>query len=267
MHNNFKSQFIFNGKSSHEFGLRLFNDISIPHPERDYSTIEVTGMDGVLIEDNNRYKPVPMVFPCRVNVHERGGKPCTLFEMENRIVSWLMSEPGWHDLIFMDDAKWLYRALYTGGGGLKRINPWSGDMDIPFTLHPYKYDRDSLEPINLHGTHTVEFTLFNETAFTALPDFTITPNRTTNIEVRVTQGSVSNVFNLTDITTSGITVWNEYESAFYINGQGQIVNAMNKVASYPFVSLPVGESTIKITASVTNAVLDVDFTPYFRTLV
>lgn len=263
----YRSQFIFNGKSSHEFGLRLFNEISIPHPERDYSSIEVPGMDGVLIEDNNRYKPVPMVFPCRVNVKKRNGKPCTLFEMENQIVSWLMSEPGWHDLIFMDDDKWLYRALYSGGGELKRINPWNGDIDIPFTLHPYKYDRNALEPINVSGTGSVELEIVNDTAFTALPDFTITPSKTTNIEVKVTQGSTEKTFNLTNITTSGITVWSEYEKAFYTNGQGQIVSAMDKVASYPFVSLPVGECTVTITASVASAELDVAFTPYLRTLV
>lgn len=235
-----RSSFNFNNRNSTEFGLRLLNEISIPHPTRRYQRQDIPGRNGTTIYDDQSFDPIDMTFPMRIFCTKNINKRRTLFEMEKDIVSWLMADPGWHDLVFMDDPEWIYKAIYEGGGSVNRITSWEGSIDIRFLLHPFKFLKTGQDPI----TYSSGLKIYNQTAFKAYPILSLTGSG--NVNISFTNSGQTETLNLLGLS-GPITINTELGIAY--NGSTPLDN---KLGTVNMPTLRPGENTVSVSGSVSS---------------
>lgn len=249
------------GRSSDEFGLRLLNDVTFKHPSLDLNLETIPGIDGSLFETNGRYNDIEMIFPMKVFAKNCIGRKKTLPEIETEIVSWLMADPGWHDLYFEGDPNWVYKAIYTGGGSLVRRTAWEGDIDLKFTIHPFKFLRNGQNNINfdIDDQGRASLKIHNPTSFIAYPIINIKGSVYPKLEF--TDGNTTQELIIHEVANANLVINTEYGIVYDKTTE---VSAIDKIRSYPFPNLKPGENTISSTAGI---ITELSMIPNFRTLV
>lgn len=153
-----RNWFIFNGKSSKDFGVYISGLNTFGAPERDVETISIAGRNGDLTLDNGRYKNIDTSYPAFI--YDR---------FDNNIEglrNYLLSQKGYkrlEDTYHPDE----YRlARYKGGLTPKVIDElYAGEFDLTFDCYPQRYLKS--------GEQVLEFTddgsIYNEYSQVAKP--------------------------------------------------------------------------------------------------
>lgn len=140
------AEIIFNGKSSKEFNLRIYNDLVHELSSNDIGLVEVAGRDGVLLEDRNRLKPIERSFPMKLSNH--------VYQSSTDISHWL-GVKGWKDLELSWDDNYIYLATVINTISITEVLEHFGKFQAVFLIHPIKYLKDSLTPKTVYKGQTV----------------------------------------------------------------------------------------------------------------
>jgi phage-related protein len=161
--------FVFDGKSSLDFGVRISGDGVYDAPKRDYEIQSVPGRSGDLVFDNNRYENVSLTYPAGIVKNFRNNVAA--------LRSFLLTRTGYkrlEDTYHPDE----YRlALFEGPLDVKETGNIAGKFDITFNCKPQRYLKS--------GERTYTFTaageIRNRTLFPAKPLVRIYGNGTAGI--------------------------------------------------------------------------------------
>ena len=126
-------EFIYNGKSTKEFNLRIINEVTHELSSHDIETEVVPGRDGVLLLDNQRLKPVERTFPLRL--------ADDVYQSTTEIAEWL-GVKGWHDLEFSWDSDFIYQATVINTISISEVLKQLGKLQVTFLVHPIKYFKE-----------------------------------------------------------------------------------------------------------------------------
>lgn len=150
--------FVFNGKSSLDYGVYISGSGTFNGAERDVEAVEVPGRNGDLIIDNGRFKNVPLVYPAFI----AKGMP----EKVEGLRAMLSGTKGYcriEDTYHTDEYRLGY---YTGG---LEVSPSTlnvgGNFDIAFMCKPQRFLRSGESSFSL----TADGTVMNPTGFPAKP--------------------------------------------------------------------------------------------------
>lgn len=127
-------EFIYNGRSTREFNLKIVNEVSHELSSHDIEPKVVPGRDGVVLLDNQRLKPVERAFPLRL-IDD-------VYQSTTEIAEWL-GVKGWHDLEFSWDSGFVYRATVINTISISEVLKQLGKLQVTFLVHPVKYFKDN----------------------------------------------------------------------------------------------------------------------------
>lgn len=116
-----------------ELGAYWFGGNEIPARERDVTEIEVPGRDGVLIQDNGRYKPITIPAKLVFISDDESEWADDYAELQK----WLATQGTM--LMFSDDTSHFYYCYYAKIETTKREALRCGKLDIQFVCAPYRY--------------------------------------------------------------------------------------------------------------------------------
>ena len=161
--------FVFDGKSSLDFGVRISGDGVYSSPKRDYEIQSVPGRSGDLVFDNKRFENVSLTYPAGIVKNFRDNVAA--------LRSFLLTRTGYkrlEDTYHPDE----YRlALFEGPLDVKETGTIAGKFDITFNCKPQRYLKS--------GERTYTFTaageIRNRTLFPAKPLVLIYGNGTAGI--------------------------------------------------------------------------------------
>lgn len=152
--------FVFDGKSSREFGIALTGIGVYDAPKRDYDSISIPGRNGNLTLDNGRYNNITLRYTA--NVVRRFGENVDNFR------AFALSRNGYcrlEDTYHPDE----YRmAMYAGPFQVEPgfLNRW-GEFDIEFDCKPQRFLKAGEMPVEIPAGATVK--LMNPTYYDARP--------------------------------------------------------------------------------------------------
>ena len=163
------AEFIYNGKSTKDFDLRIINDVTHELSAYDVETEVVPGRDGVLLLDNQRLKPVERAFPLRLDDE--------VYQSTTEIAEWL-GVKGWHDLELSWDEGYIYQATVINTISISEVLKQLGKLQVVFLVHPIKYFKD-----NSKATVVKEETIVNRGNVEAHPLIELTGSGNTTITI------------------------------------------------------------------------------------
>lgn len=150
--------FIFNGKSSKDFGVYISGLNTFGAPERDVDIISISGRNGDLTIDNGRYKNIDVSYPAFI-----------FDRFDNNIEglrNFLLSQSGYKRLEDTYHPNEYRLARYKSGLTPKVIDElYAGEFDLTFDCYPQRYLKSGDQTI----TMTADGSLFNEYAQIAKP--------------------------------------------------------------------------------------------------
>lgn len=143
--------FEYKGRKSSDFGLIVENGLAFTVPERDVTPLEVPGLDGDLIVDNNRLKGFDKSFP--ISLIAPNGK--TIDQISKEISEWLRTDVGWDKLTFTGYQGYYYEAICYESFDIENILKTFGKAVITFRCKPYKYKNDGQTPLTIINGQTL----------------------------------------------------------------------------------------------------------------
>ena len=150
--------FIYNGKSSADFGLVISGEDTWKKPAPDVETVSVPGRNGDVIISNNRYNNIDITYHV--------GIKRDFSERYNVLINFIMSVPAYHRLedsyhpdVFRLAA--LVSAVEPDVGTLNK----NGIFDLTFHCKPQMF----LKSGEMKNIYTSDGAIYNPTSYTALP--------------------------------------------------------------------------------------------------
>ena len=151
-------KFLYNGKSSEDFGLILSGEDTWGRSMPDVERMQIPGRNGDLLLSNKRYDNVTITY--HVGLRRDFRVNYTAF------MNFLLNHPGYHRLedSYHPD---VYRMAVLDKGISPKLNAHnaSGSFDVVFSCMPQQYLKSGERLQTLTGSGTV----FNPTAFAARP--------------------------------------------------------------------------------------------------
>lgn len=152
--------FVFDGKSSKEFGIAITGIGVYDAPKRDYDSISIPGRNGNLTMDNGRYNNISLRYTA--NVVKRFAENIDNFR------AFALSRKGYcrlEDTYHPDEFR---MAMYAGPFQVEPgfLNRW-GEFEIEFDCKPQRFLKTGEMPIEIPAGATVK--LMNPTYYDALP--------------------------------------------------------------------------------------------------
>ena len=146
-----RNWFTFNGKSSKDFGVYISGLNTFGAPERDISTISISGRNGDLTLDNGRYKNIDISYPAFI-----------FDRFDNNIEglrNFLLSQKGYQRLEDTYHPNEYRMARYKGGFLAKVIDElYAGEFDLTFDCYPQRYLKSGEQVITI----TTDSSIYNE---------------------------------------------------------------------------------------------------------
>lgn len=150
--------FIYNGRSSSDFGLVLSGEDTWKKPLYDYERIQIPGRNGDLILSNKRYN--------NVEIRYHAGIRRSFDEYYSTFMNFLLKEPGYHKLEDSYHPDYYRMAVLS-----KEVSPkpaalnHSGTFDLVFSCMPQQYLKSGewLQVFHEPGK------IYNPTAYEAKP--------------------------------------------------------------------------------------------------
>lgn len=146
-----ENYFIYKGKTSKDFGLKIHNDLVFTAPERDVELLEVPGLDGDLVIDNGRLKG----FNKRFSVSLIVPKGKTINQSAKEISEWLRNDVSWDKLTFTGYEGYYYEAICYETFDIQDILRTFGKAVITFRCKPYKLKNDGQSVLTITSGQTL----------------------------------------------------------------------------------------------------------------
>lgn len=135
-----RGHFLFDGRSSRDFGLIVSGEQTFNAPERDVETVEIPGRDGELTIGRGRFKPVTVSYPVFIRSGFR--------ERAAAVRAWLMGADGFRRLedSYHPDEYRLARFAGPLDFTMRFLN-YSGEASLAFTCQPQRWRKDGEFPL------------------------------------------------------------------------------------------------------------------------
>lgn len=127
--------FIFDGRNSLDFGIRIENYPEVSFPERVYETYQVPGRSGDLVYDTGAYGNVTQSYSCWY----KAPKDANAYEILQYISRWLLSPVGYQVLEDSCFPAYFRRAIYSGPADISSFFAKYGRATLDFTCMPQKW--------------------------------------------------------------------------------------------------------------------------------
>lgn len=219
---------VWSGKDLNDFGMRLHADLKFDGVERDVDEIEIPGRNGVVVRDNQRFKPVDQNFEFTISLLK--GKS----NLENQIKeaqSFISGLYGFKDFSWTGEPNYIFKAKVNDKSSTSRSNPLRATVAVPVKLFPMKYLKASYDTARtLKSGESFQ----NKGTQVAYPIITLTG--TGNITLTV-NGKKFVLKNITD----GVVIDSENQ---VVSDLSKKHSQMDKVYSYPFPNLKIGSNTV-----------------------
>ena len=171
--------FIYNGRSSADFGVWISGGGTYNAPARDVETEIIPGRNGTVSFDNGRYENIELTYPAFISRNFR--------ERIDGLRAFLLSQKGYHRLEDSYHPDEFRLAMFRSGLDVKTATRnLAGTFDITFDCKPQRFLKSG-EQLATYNSGAV---LYNPTLFDALP-------------LIVCSGNGSITLNGTKITISG----------------------------------------------------------------
>lgn len=137
-----RSFFIFNGKSSLDYGVRIEKYPSRTYPERIYDRYSVPGRSGEIVYDTKAYKNVIQSYECYFK-----NDSVSSYEMERYITEWLLRPIGYQFLEDSYDPSVLRKAIYAGPAEVSSFFAKYGRCTLEFNCQPQRWMKSGQIPL------------------------------------------------------------------------------------------------------------------------
>lgn len=232
----------YNGLNTKELGLRLVDDIELESPSNSIDFIEIDGVDGAKIKDNQRLTVVDMSFPFMLYLNK------DIKTVSRKLQETLLnSEVSWKDLELSWDNEYIYKAIFYENFKIKGSLNSLKKCILNFKVHPIKYLKNGQASQRI----TSGTTLRNPESRQAKPLIKLIGTGDVTLTIN------TQIFKLKGVS-GHINIDCETQSAHYDNKEPQY----DKVFTYPFPHLDVGNNKI----SWNNNNFIVEITPRWEAL-
>lgn len=152
---------IFNGLSSADYGIQVWQPPTYTIPERDYDTIHIPGRDGDLVLDKHSYKNTTRKYVVSFGSIDKENYT----ELANGLSEWLHSCSGYARLEDSYEPEYYRLAMYRESLDIMNAYHKAGQATITFNCKPQRYLKS--------GERVIKFTesgrLDNPTSFASRP--------------------------------------------------------------------------------------------------
>lgn len=224
--------FVFNGRSTREFGMAVEKRPTQKTPKRRRTGITIPGRNGVLHFDENAFDNIDLPY----NVWFRGDLPTP--EQAHAVKSWLLSPKGYSRLEDKYDPGYFRLASFAGPMDIDDILGRYGKCKITFDCDPRCFLRSGEIPINLENGGV----LHNPTAFASNPLIRVYGNGEGTL-------LVAGVTVTIHAMTTGMELDCENEMAYAMGDVGQNLDA--DIYAPVFPQLLPGANQVAFTGGVT----------------
>lgn len=125
---------IFNGLSSKDYGIEVWQAPDYQIPERDYETVHVPGRDGDLVIDKESFKNTSRSYTVSIGKNDKG-----FTSLANRLAQWLHSPTGYARLEDSYEPDYYRQAIYKRSASITNIYEKAGYTTIEFNCKPQRY--------------------------------------------------------------------------------------------------------------------------------
>lgn len=231
------SYFIYNGRSSEEFGLHIERKDVFSAPEYDAEFTSIPGRSGDLIVSNRRFANIKVaytVFLKRKTVSE-------LSDVLRAVKGWLYTEPDrYHEITDFYDTDYLRYGVISGSLDIEEQFNKLGSFRVTFNCKPFKYRLDGLQEISVENGGSI----FNPEAFTAKPIITLKGSG--DFSLTLQNSGYNKTWNFKGIT-DGVVCDSEQMNFYYGT---TLLN--DKVTGDGFSELPPGETVLTVSGGVSK---------------
>lgn len=224
--------FVFNGRSTREFGMAVESYPDQNAPKRCRTAIKIPGRCGSLHQDEDAFENIDVNY----KVWFRGDLPTP--EQAHAVKSWLLSPKGYQRLEDKYDPNYFRLASFTGPMNISNILSRYGKCKITFDCDPRCFLKNGELPIELENGGT----LLNPTAFASTPLIRVYGNG----EGSVTVAGVT--VQILEMTT-GMVLDCENEWAYALGDVGQSLDSTIYAPEFP--KLQPGENRVIFDGGVT----------------
>lgn len=222
--------FIYNGKSSKDFGLYISGSGTFDAPQRDIEAVEIPGKNGNLTIDKGKFKNIQVEYPAFIREKFR---ECTDAARE-----WLLSAPGYCRLEDTYHPDQYRKARFTGPLNFEtRVLNRSGECSLYFDCAPQRY----LKSGEIPHTFMQDGGFVNPTDFEAKPFIRVYGTRGTLGVGSITM-EIAEIDEYIDIDC-------DTQNAYKGN-----VNCNNKISSV-FPTLLAGKTGITFSGGITKVII------------
>lgn len=149
--------FIFNGKSSRDFGIYISGGQTFNAPERDTESIEIPGRNGNLTISRNRFKNITVSYPAFIRK--------SFSRNADAAKMWLLGCEGYQRLEDTYQPDYFRMAQFKGPVDFDmRFLNYAGEMTLSFDCKPQRWRKDGQQTT----VYTQPTSLYND-LFPALP--------------------------------------------------------------------------------------------------
>lgn len=229
------SYLYYKGVNSLDLSLLIKSKGSWIAAERDKTYVSVPGRNGDLIQDNGRYKNVPIPYTMTVSRNDVR----SFADLVAKIKNWLSVGTGYGELWDSYDPRYFRYAAIDGYVNItEELLEHIGSFAVNFNCKPYRYSFDGK---NIISVPAAGMTLYNPEVLAAKPYIKIYGN-----------GSISLSVNSSTITIADVDGYVELDSET-MNAYKGINLLNNKMTGSAFPELVPGDNTIAFTGTVTGA--------------
>lgn len=190
------SFFIFDGKNSLDYGIRIESYPDRPYPERSYNAYTVPGRNGSLIYDTGAYANVTQSYDCNFRTK------ATAYDMQRYLTDWLLMPTGYRELEDSYSPDVYRKAIFAGPTDVSTFFGKFGKCTLDFNCLPQRYLKSGRIPLEV----TSGMTLVND-GEDALPLISVTGSGSGTI------GIGSSTIELSDIP-EGLTIDSEVQNVY-----------------------------------------------------
>lgn len=227
--------FVFAGKSSLDFAVKISRPNTWGSPDRDVETVEVPGRNGVMVFDNGRFKNIDLDYDCYML--EKFDENMAAFRdfMGVHSTSYYRLEDSYHGGEFR-----LVR--FKNGLSVDVVNRNDGgSFTVTFDAKPQRYLIEGEKPIEIEAGGSV--TLVNPTCQTAKPKIVITAGTG---ELGVGDETLT-----INANAGGLVIDSELQD-IYLGTENK--NGDVELSSGEFPTLPAGNTAIQLADGMTAVI-------------
>lgn len=157
-----KHSFIFNGKSSLDYGIIIATHPESRHAERRGSTSTIPGRHGALYRDEAAFSTYEISYDVLLDARNVGD----MYHLGRDLSAWLLTASGYYRLEDTYEPEHYRMARYVGSPDVANILFKFGRAELEFEVQPQRYLKSGEQEITLTEAQQ---TIYNPTAFAAAP--------------------------------------------------------------------------------------------------